>query len=167
MGLSVIFPAIRFRGDSHVEISSMKSRLVLSFAAVLMTGCATSTIESRKAERYNAYNSLAAEQKESIDQGQIKIGMSMDAVYIAWGKPSQVLASETSSGPAVVWLYSGSYLQGFTTWNYPGMFGPYHRYYYGPILANDYTVINYVSAEVVFDGGGLVKAWRQLPRPGG
>jgi hypothetical protein len=147
--------------------SSLKTWLVFSFAVVVAvgTGCATSTIESRKAERSGAYNNLTTEQMGSVDAGQIKVGMSMDAVYIAWGKPNQVLMSETSAGPIVTWIYTGSYLQGYTLWSYPGHFGPYHRYYYGPILDTDYAVINYVNAEVVFDGG-IVKSWRQLPRPG-
>ncbi len=147
----------------------MKVWLALALAAVLTTGCATSTIESRRNERLSAYNNLSPEQKSSVDQGQIKVGMPTDAVYIAWGKPSQTLTAESSSGTILTWLYIGSYLHGYTFWNYPGVYGPwgpYHPIYYGPFLQHDYAVLNYVAAEVVFDGG-LVKSWRQLPRPGG
>src|SRR5262245_16535517 len=53
-------------------------------AALLFSGCATSTIETRKHERYAAYAELPAEQKAAADTGQLKVGMPMDAVYIAW-----------------------------------------------------------------------------------
>jgi hypothetical protein len=32
----------------------------------------------------------------------------MDAVYIAWGKPSQVLQGESSQGSTITWLYTGT-----------------------------------------------------------
>ena len=151
--------------SSATRSLGMKTWLALSLAAAVGTGCATSTIESRKTERSSVYDNLSSEQKDSVDSGQIKVGMSMDAVYIAWGKPSQVLTSETSAGMLVTWIYTDSYLQGFTVWDYPGQFGPYHRYYFGPVYGSDYAVMNYLKAEVVFDGG-LVKSWRQLPSPG-
>lgn len=148
----------------------MKTRLSLVALVALVgmvllgTGCATSTLESRKQERYGAYTALAPDQKASVDQGTIRVGMPMDAVYIAWGKPSQVLAGESLAGAHVRWLYVGTHLEGFTYWTYYGAWGPYHGYY-GPELVHDYAVLNYISAEVVFEGG-LVKEWRTLPRPG-
>jgi hypothetical protein len=85
-----------------------------------LTGCATSTIESRKQQRYGVYAGLTEAQKSAVDAGQIKVGMPMDAVYIAWGKPDQVLNAETSAGPQIRWLYAGTYLQSFTHWTYSG-----------------------------------------------
>lgn len=137
----------------------------MTVLALALAGCATSTLESRKKERYGAYASLSSEQKASVDQAQIKVGMSMDAVYIAWGKPSQILTSETASGSQVRWLYSGTYLQSFSYWAYPGYYGPYRWGYCGPEFVHDYVVLNYIRAEVIFEGG-LVKQWRTLPRPG-
>src|SRR2546426_160484 len=75
----------------------MKPVFILALAGALLSGCATSTIESRKKERYNAYTELSAEQRSAVDAGQIKVGMPKDAVYIAWGKPHQVLVSESSA----------------------------------------------------------------------
>jgi hypothetical protein len=145
----------------------MKTWIALLLGAVLvgLSGCATSSVDSRKQERYGAYSGLNPEQKSAVDRGEIKVGMTMDAVYIAWGKPSQVVASETAAGTTIRWLYPGTYLQGYSHWTYPGHFGPYHRYYFGPTLSHDYMVLNYVKAEVVFEGG-VVKEWRTLPSPG-
>jgi hypothetical protein len=136
----------------------------LAILAVSLIGCAT-TVETRKEQRYGAYSSLTSEQKLAVDLGQIKVGMPMDAVYIAWGKPNQTLTSETASGTQVHWLYAGTYLQSYTHWSYPSPYSPFHHSYFGPELAHDYVVLSYIRAEVIFEGG-LVKQWRTLPRPG-
>jgi hypothetical protein len=138
-------------------------------AGLWLTGCATNNIDSRKQERYSAYSNLSPEQRTAVDSGQIKIGMTMDAVYIAWGKPSQVVAAENPTGSTITWLYSGSYLQSYSFWSHPAYFGPYDRYhgwgYSGPLLQHEYIPVNYIRAEVVFEHG-VVKAWRTLPAPG-
>lgn len=141
----------------------MKARLWILACSLLLAGCATSTVESRRQERYSSYSNLPAEQKADVDAGRIKVGMNTDAVYIAWGKPAEVLTGESSKGTFVTWLYRGSYLQEYRYW-------PLHHYYCGrgfyspPYLAYDYYPQSYVSAEVIFEGG-LVKEWRRLPTP--
>lgn len=149
----------------------MKTTTVLALLAVaaqLLTGCATARLEHRKKERYDAYAALTAEQRAAVDAGRIAIGMSTDAVYIAWGKPTRILESETSGGSFTVWLYSDTYLQGVSYWGYRHYSGYYgHGYpYYGPHLMLDYVPVGYVRAEVIFQKG-VVKEWRSLPPPGG
>ena len=138
---------------------------ILSFAlpALLLAGCATSNIESRKKERYNAYSELTAEQRAAVDSGQIKVGMTMDAVYIAWGKPSEIVTGESAQGATTTWLYHGTQLQEVTYWGYHPWYNGYY-FYGGPYLAHDYYPRTYVAAEVVFENG-VVKEWRSLPQP--
>ncbi len=145
-------------------MTAFKPIFVLAVAGALLSGCATSTIESRKKERYNAYTELNAEQRAAVDTGQIKVGISKDAVYIAWGKPHQVLVSESSAGKQEVWVYLGTYLQSYNYWGFRPYFGPY-RYYHGPYLYQDYAPVAYPRAEVVFEKD-VVKQWRTLPQPG-
>src|SRR5882672_2627855 len=127
--------------------SAMKRILSLALLALLLAGCATSNVESRKKERYNAYSELSTEQRAAVDTGQIKVGMTMDAVYIAWGKPHQIVSGETPEGAQVIWLYMGTRLQGYTYWGYAGGWGPYrgpYRYhYYGPSFYQDYVPVGY------------------------
>src|SRR2546427_13191836 len=79
---------------------------------LLLAGCATSTVESRKKERWSAYSALSPEEKELVDRGQIKVGMGQDAVYIAWGPPAQILQNQTgNSGVQTVWLYHSTTMQ--------------------------------------------------------
>jgi len=121
---------------------------------LLLTGCATSgTIASRKQERAASYAALPAESRNLVDQGQIRRGMSQDAVYIAWGKPSQVLQQEDQRGAITTWLYHGSYLEETRYWPYRAR-----------VPANDYDIRSYISAEVVFQNGE-VNTWRTLPKP--
>ena len=132
---------------------------------ILLTGCATSTIDSRRAERPAAYADLAPPEKALVDQGNIKVGMSADAVYIAWGEPSEVLESEDASGRITTWRYYGTWMQEDRYWAYretsrdgsPDLY--LERY-----LISDYNPRDYVRAEINFQNGNVV-SWRTLPRP--
>lgn len=135
--------------------------LVLALAAA---GCATSSIQSRRDERLGAYNSLPAEQRLAVDSGQIKVGMTEDAVYIAMGKPSQILRGENAAGAMTTWLYFGTTFDEFRTWNMPYQ-TYYGRWYGGPYISYHYAPRSYVRAEVRFEAG-VVKEWRSLPEPG-
>lgn len=128
--------------------------------SLLLVGCATtSTFEKRRTERLPAYNTLSPEFKTSVDQGQIKVGMSQDAVYIAWGPPSEILKSANEQGETTRWLYYGSYMQEFRYWT-----GSRSRGFPSERLEHDYIPRDYVSAEIVFSNG-VVKSWNMRPRP--
>ncbi len=141
----------------------MKNSCYILLIGVLVTGCATSTVESRKQERLNAYSSLSPEIKSQVDQGKIKVGMSMDAVYIAWGKPSQILTGESSTGSTITWLYQGTYLEEHSSWVSRPYYSRYHAYP-ETYLEHDYCPRGYVRAEIAFENG-VVKEWRSLPQP--
>jgi len=127
--------------------------LALAAVCAWLTGCVTvhSTIESRKQEYYAAYQALTPELKSAVDAGQVKAGMNTDAVYIAWGRPTRMLASGNQSGETTTWIYEGAYL---SQYNYFG----YYRVHYG------YTTVPYTRAKVVF-ANGLVKEWERYVQP--
>lgn len=121
---------------------------------MVLAGCATSNnIASRKQERATSYAALKPEIRALVDQGQIRRGMSQDAVYIAWGKPSQVLQQEDQRGVVVTWLYHGNYLEETRYWPYRAR-----------VPSNEYDIRSYISAEVVFQNGEVTN-WRTLPKP--
>ena len=144
----------------------MKKAALLLFAAVFLAGCA-STIQDRRKERFAAYTEMPPETQALVDKGQIKVGMTKDAVYIAWGKPDQVVQSESEQGRTESWIYYGSTLRPYHYWNY-GPWGPYYRgwYYYSPLpyLETDYYPVYYAEAEVTFQNDH-VASWRNLPYP--
>ena len=147
----------------------MKASFILFLLAALLTGCATSsTIPKRMEERRATYDALSPEQRALVDQGHIKVGMSTNAVYVAWGSPSQALNSESSSGTTTTWIYSG------TGWQQRGYWS-YHNYgyvsggrygYVHPLPTYDYDFIpyRYTAAEVVFENG-VVKSWKHVTPP--
>lgn len=142
----------------------MKKRLlVLVGCGLLLAGCATTTVETRKQERAAAYANLSPEFQGLVDQGRIKVGMPKDAVYIAWGKPSEIVQGESSSGPIESWLYYGSYAQEYSYWRYNDYW--YRgRYFVGaPYMDYDYYPQYYVRGEVTFENG-VVKSWKTIPR---
>jgi hypothetical protein len=138
---------------SRSVISLVKYVAPLLFACLLLTGCATSTVESRKRERSAGFAALSPEFKQLVSNGQIRRGMSEDAVYIAWGKPAQVLQHEDQGGLAIIWVYLGGWMQETRYWY------PYRRF-----PETDYQPRTYVRAEITFVNG-VVSTWQTLPQP--
>ena len=131
-------------------------RIIFLFlsAALVLAGCATrSTIQSRKQERQAVYAALSPEQKEMVDHGQIKVGMTEEAVYIAMGQPDQILHNENEAGSTATWAYAGQWMEETRYWTRRGF------------MTRDYFPRSYVSAEIIFQNGKVVR-WQTLPRPG-
>lgn len=133
----------------------MKIVLLLLLSVMVLTSCSTSgTIQSREKEHAAAYVAFSPQTKALVSQGRIAVGMSPAAVYIAWGKPNEVIQSGDPNGVQTIWLYHGTFLEET-------------RYWIGrrfPYLAHDYEPRVYVRAEVVF-ADGKVLSWRTLPQP--
>jgi hypothetical protein len=141
-------------------------RAPLFILFLLLAGCATkSTIESRRLERASAYDALPPDQKATVDAGQIRIGMSADAVYIAWGKPNEILESEDpQQGHLTFWRYYGSWLQENRYWAYREVSRGPRGLYLERYLTSDYSPRDYVRSEIVLKDGKVI-SWRTLPRP--
>lgn len=135
----------------------------LLLLVLLLAGCATSNVQSRRNERLSSYEALDPEVRMLVDQGKIRTGMSEDAVYIAWGQPDQILQSEDEAGPKTVWIYQGTYMEEHRYWRAR----PYRhgrRIYWTSYPDYDYYPRSYIGGEVVFENGA-VKSWRTMPRP--
>ncbi len=133
---------------------------------LLLAGCSTSTVASRKLERPAAYAALTPEQKQYVDAGQIRVGMSPDAVFLAWGAPDQIVQGESEGGLTTHWVYMGQWMEETRYWTYRevsrGKDGdPVMERY----LDRDYFPRSYVSAEIIFENN-LLKSWHTLPQPG-
>ena len=59
----------------------------VSLTVFFVAGC--TTIDTRIAERREAFSRMSQRDQALVQQGTIREGMSQDAVYIAWGPPSQ------------------------------------------------------------------------------
>jgi len=148
-----------------VGMVMVKKLILLGVIGLFAEGCATSTIEGRSRERAAAYAALSPEWRDLVSHGQIKVGMPMDAVYVAWGKPSQVFVSESSEGTSTTWRYQGTTYQEYRYWTHSYYGGGRYGYAYtAPRLEYDYVASPYVAAEVVFEKE-VVKSWQNLTQP--
>ncbi len=72
---------------------------LLSVLAVI--GCQKSNIAERKRD----YAALSGEDKDSVDRGKLREGMTTNVVLVAWGQPSIISTISTPNGPFVFWEY--------------------------------------------------------------
>lgn len=139
-----------------LNLAGKIARPMAVLLGLLLTGCATNTtIAERKRTYADAYASFSPEIKSLVDAGQIRAGMTTDAVTIAWGPPAEVLQSGNKDGVLTTWVYRGGFLEET-------------RYWAGrrePFIVNNYEPRTYVRAEIVF-ANGVVQSWRTLPQPG-
>lgn len=143
---------------------SLKSVTVLLCCGAILCGCASSTIEKRRAERITAYETLSPEYQQLVDAGEIKTGMPKDAVYIAWGKPDDITYSEDSHGKLETWLYYGRYMKEYRYWNYRAINRGDGEEYLVRHLESDYNPESFLKAELIFSRGKLI-SWRTYPTP--
>ena len=131
----------------------MKQSFCLLLVGILLAGCTTSSIELRKKEMAAGFAALSPEFQALVSEGQIRRGMNADAVYIAWGRPAQVVEQEDANGRTTTWIYTGGWMEETRYW-YPHRRTP----------QTDYQPRTYVRAEILFVNG-LVDSWRTLPQP--
>ena len=143
-------------------MKSPVSLALLVLAAMLFAGCG-STPKSRIENDPARYNQLSSKDKEMVAQGRIRIGMTQNAVYLAWGKPNAVSKGESSGGSTERWTYIGQTPVWSNQFNfgYGGGYGyRYGRYYdYGPTV----TYIPYAAGVVHFRNGRVSK-WEETGR---
>ena len=71
--------------------------------AFCLTSC--ETVENRISEHQDLYNSLSPSDQALVREGKIRSGMSMNAVWLAWGSAAQKTAGEMRGRPSETWIY--------------------------------------------------------------
>jgi hypothetical protein len=101
----------------------------ISASAIILTSC--STTESRISEHPEIFQNLSPNDQALVSRGQIRTGMSENAVWLAWGSPDQKAVGAMRGRSTETWIYvqytSYPYGHGYG-YGYP--YGPY-RYGYG------------------------------------
>jgi hypothetical protein len=129
--------------------------LIFGIAAgtLILTGCATP--DARISQHPEIYQTLSQTDQALVSQGQIRPGMTMDAVWLAWGAPDQKIPGNARGRATETWVY----VRYATPPSYGG------PYYYGPF---DWSYIPpkfvYPSRGVTFSNGRVV-FFRHLPSP--
>ena len=142
------------------QFLSLLVSTIFLFLAVLISGCTTTSLSSRRQERAEAYAALSREHKVAVDMGRITFGMNTNAAYIAWGAPSAIEANGTAQ---TTWLYYGSEQRQHkspTTRTAEGAFAALT----GSIEETSVSYPHHViQARITFENG-LVKEWSSRDR---
>jgi len=93
-------------------------------SALILAGC--STTETRISGHPEIYQSLSARDQALVSQGQIRDGMSRNAVYLAWGSPDRKIVGNMRGRPTETWVYVH-----YTTYSYP------YPYPMVPVMGSD------------------------------
>jgi hypothetical protein len=101
------------------------STLGLATAAIVLTSC--STPETRISDHPDLYQSLSHRDQALATQGQIRIGMSRTAVWLAWGSPDRKILGNMGGGPTETWVYVY-----YATYSYYP-FAPLDEYFGAPL----------------------------------
>lgn len=141
----------------------MKKIIAAVSAGLLVASCAPSTPQTRIQQEPAKFEALGKKHRSLVEEGRIDRGMSPDAVYLAWGRPSRVLQGSKDGKATERWDYTGSRPVYFTNFygSYGCYHGPYHRHgYYGFGLGPEVAYVPYRVASAWFIDG-RVDAWER------
>lgn len=99
---------------------------ILALGALVFAGC--STTESRISDHRDMFNSLSPAEQQLVAAGQIRTGMSQNAVWLAWGSPEQRAAGAMRGQMTETWIYvnyAPAYGYGYGGYPYGPWYGPY------------------------------------------
>ena len=91
------------RGRMQRRIISLALTFGIAAGTLIFTGCATT--EARISRHPEMYQRLSSRDQALVSQGQIRPGMTMDAVWLAWGKPDQKIPADAGDGHGETWVY--------------------------------------------------------------
>lgn len=100
--------------------------LALSVASSALILASCSTTETRISKHPEIYQALSPSDQALVSRGQIRAGMSQNAVWLAWGSADRKIVGNMRGRPTETWIYVN-----YTTYPYLGpYYGPY-GYGYG------------------------------------
>ncbi len=125
-------------------IFSMKRQILvgaLTFgiaSSAFLTSC--STTETRISKHPEIYQNLSARDQALVSQGQIRAGMSANAVWLAWGSADRKVVGSMHGRATETWVYVN-----YATAPY---YGPYYSYI-PPSIPYPAKIVSFVSGRVV------------------
>jgi hypothetical protein len=167
-------------------MKTISNALLLGLAAVGLCLTSCETTENRISEHQDMFNSLSSRDQALVRQGQIRSGMSTNAVWLAWGSPEQKTVGEMRGHPTETWIYVESRTAPYGSAYYPyygygpgfyGGFGFHHGFgyhgrrfafygdpFYDPFYYSYIPTITVPYRTVTFSSG-RVMSFQYLARP--
>src|SRR4029079_5752305 len=103
------------------------STLSVATGALILTNC--STPETRISEHSDLYQTLSQKDQALVSQGQIRIGMSRTAVWLAWGSPDRKIIGNMGGGRTETWIYTY-----YASYPYYPYYPPLDYYFGAPLF---------------------------------
>jgi len=118
------------------------------------------------------YNRLSIKDKELVARGDIREGMSKDAVYLSWGPPGMVREGSSGGSVTEAWAYMTSAAVPTSSLRYANVYRPHYgrygihpRYGYscgsGWALETGTDFVRYINKTVNFSGNGVI-SWERI-----
>jgi hypothetical protein len=98
-------------------------------SALIVTGCETT--QSRISKHPEIYQRLSANDQALVSRGQIRPGMSQNAVWLAWGSPDRKITGSMRGHLTETWIYITYETAPYPYWGPPWGYG----YGFGPGIA--------------------------------
>jgi hypothetical protein len=93
------------------------------FAALMLGGCASSQMNRIDANR-DIYETWPIETRQAVLDGKVEQGMTPDMVRVAWGTPTEIVASPGGGPGDEIWVYKKGgedpSMMGYPGASYPG-----------------------------------------------
>jgi len=127
-------------------------RVALTFTitagAMIFSGCATPG--GRISQHPEIYQSLSSRDQALVSQGQIRQGMTTDAVWLAWGTADQKIPASIHNRPAETWVYLR--YQTPPSYGGPYYYGPFDWSYIPPKFIYPIRAVTFSSGRVAYFG---------------
>lgn len=144
---------------AFMKRQSFSGALMFGIAAGAMVLTSCSTIESRISENPEIYRDLSSRDQALVNQGQIRYGMSRNAVWLAWGSPDSKVIGNMRGHSTETWIYV--HYATYPYYPYYGPYGPgfgffgdpfYDPFYYSlipPSIPYPYKTVTFSNGRVV------------------
>jgi hypothetical protein len=96
-------------------------------SALILAGC--STPQSRISDHPDIYQGLSSRDQALVNHGQIRSGMSQNAVWLAWGSPDRKIIGNMQGHPTESWIYIS-----YAAYPYYPCYGPWDPYFGAPLV---------------------------------
>src|SRR6266446_964446 len=120
--------------------------LCLATGALILTSCETT--QDRISKNPEIYQRLSTSDQALVSQGQIRTGMSRNAVWLAWGSPDQKIIGNMGGRPTETWIYIY-----YVTYPYYPYYGPWGSYGPGLGYSLAYASVGVATGSAHHHGG--------------
>jgi hypothetical protein len=133
----------------------------LAILALVANGCQSSGIKERRARKGDVYRAFDAETRKLVDKGRIQNGMDTNAVFIAWGTPTDSFSMDVpGGGQRLIWNYEEKWAYEKKEVVVKG--NSYGKPIYG--VETRRIPITYLKKSVTFAAGKVVQ-WKRYDPP--